>query len=97
MAAPRHRDDPALSALWDDVLQVQAEGRARPPTTARNDQAMHARLAEAMEAYATAVATAGVALPAHFSDVMKVHRSRAGKQEIRKSPGEVSSHSGAQD
>ncbi len=58
-------------------MQARADGRSRPPTNSHDRQQMHARLADAMEAYAGAIATAGMALPSRFSDEMKLHRSKA--------------------
>ena len=80
---------PDVEMLWAGVwcrAECEVGGRLarsrgwpdEPPTNSSDRQQLHARLADAMEAYADAVAIAGVALPAHFSEVMKVHRSEAG-------------------
>lgn len=85
MAKARGRDDPLLVALMDDVIRVRAEGRvARRLANPRERQQLHARLAEAMEAYADAAATVGIPLSHRFRSEMRDHRSRAG--DVRTTP-----------
>ena len=67
-----------LVRLMDDIRQVRAEGRAaRSSMSGYDRQQLHARLAEAMEAYAEAAAAAGVPLSDKFRAEMELHLSRA--------------------
>ena len=67
-----------LVRLMDDIRRVRAEGRAARSSISPCDrQQLHARLAEAMEAYADAAAAAGVPLSDRFRSEMEAHLSRS--------------------
>jgi hypothetical protein len=76
------RDEALLGSLLSQVSRARAEVRAGRGDPARNgghlEQARRtARLAEAMEAYADAAATAGIPLPYRYRDELRLYRSMA--------------------
>jgi hypothetical protein len=71
MATPPVRDEKLLTALLVEVSRARSElraGRSQPMSSStRFDQARRtARLADAMESYADAAATAGIPLPYRY-------------------------------
>jgi hypothetical protein len=80
MATPPVRDEKLLTALLVEVSRARSElraGRSQPMSSStRFDQARRtARLADAMESYADAAATAGIPLPYRYRDELRLYRS----------------------
>jgi hypothetical protein len=82
MATSPVRDEKLLTALLSEVNRARLEFRAGRGQVAsssnRLDQARRtARLAEAMESYADAAATAGIPLPYRYRDELRLYQSMA--------------------
>jgi hypothetical protein len=83
MSTSPARDEKLLTALLSEVQHARSEfraGRGQPASsTNRLDQARRtARLAEAMESYADAAATAGIPLPYRYRDELRLYQSMVG-------------------